>query len=130
MPRLKKPLRSDSPEGLGTRLKRSLLMDLLSDKYFMFPTLAAHSARDFSLLPPLHLYRRILRAHRHKLPPDVRLLGDGYVKSEFRLHRDITNPLHIIGFLTEWQKYAQQLEGNSWREGKLDTAKLDRMSGM
>ena len=99
----------------------------------MFPTLrrlAAHSARDISLLPPLHLYRRLLRAHRHKLPSDIRLLGDEYVKSEFRLHRDVTNPLYIIGFLTEWQKYAQQLEGDSWREGKLDTAKLNKMSGM
>ncbi|KAF8455082.1 hypothetical protein BGX38DRAFT_1249219 [Terfezia claveryi] len=97
----------------------------------MFPTLrrlTAHSAKDISLLPPLHLYRRLLRAHRHKLPSDVRLLGDEYVKSEFRLHRDVTNPLYIVGFLTEWQKYAQQLEGDSWRDGKLDTAKLDKMS--
>lgn len=99
----------------------------------MFPTvyrLAAHSARDISLLPPLHLYRRLFRAHRHKLPPDARLLGDEYVKSEFRLHRDVDNPLHIIGFLTEWQKYAQQLEGDTWREGRLDEGKLDKMSGM
>lgn len=99
----------------------------------MFPTfrrLAAHSARDISLLPPIHLYRRLLRANRHKLPPDLRIYADEYIKSEFRLHRDITNPLHIIGFLTEWQKYAQDLEGDTWREGKLDTAKLDKMTGM
>lgn len=25
-----------------------------------------------------------------------RLLGDEYIKSEFRLHRDIENPLHIV----------------------------------
>jgi hypothetical protein len=35
-----------------------------------------------------------------------------------------------IGFLTEWQLYAQALEGDNWRESKLDKAKLDKMSGM
>lgn len=98
----------------------------------MLPTLrllASHThPRDISLLPPLQLYRRLLRAHRHKLPPDARLLGDEYVKREFRLHRDVTNPLHIVGFLTEWQLYAQELEGDTWREGKLDTAKVEKMS--
>ncbi|KAF8470806.1 hypothetical protein BDZ91DRAFT_678107 [Kalaharituber pfeilii] len=97
----------------------------------MLPTIrlfASHVSRDVSLLPPLALYRRLLRAHRHKLPPDARLLGDEYVKREFRLHRDVDNPLHIIGFLTEWQKYAEELEGDTWREGKLDTAKLDKMT--
>lgn len=81
-----------------------------------------------ALLPPLHLYRRILRIHRKKLPPEMRLLGDEYVKSEFRAHRNVENPIHIVGFLTEWQLYAQKLEGDSWRGEKLDQAKLDKMS--
>jgi len=34
-----------------------------------------------------------------------------------------------IGFLTEWQQYAQQLEGETWRGERLDTDKLDKMSG-
>ena len=54
------------------------------------------------ILPPLPLYRRVLRANR-KLEPQVRLLGDEYVKSEFRAHKNIDNPLYIIGFLTQWQ---------------------------
>ena len=33
-----------------------------------------------------------------------------------------------IGFLTEWQMYAQKLEGNGWRGDKLDKAKFDKMS--
>ncbi|EGD95357.1 hypothetical protein TESG_02843 [Trichophyton tonsurans CBS 112818] len=81
-----------------------------------------------ALLPPIPLYRRILRAHRKKLPTDLRFLGDSYVKSEFRAHRNVENPIHIIGFLTEWQLYAQQLEGDSWADGKLDKAKIDKMS--
>lgn len=48
-----------------------------------------------ALLPPIPLYRRILRAHR-KLPIDQRLLGDMYVKAEFRSHKDVDNPVHIV----------------------------------
>ncbi|KAJ5956139.1 Complex 1 LYR protein [Penicillium viridicatum] len=80
-----------------------------------------------ALLPPLQLYRRILRVHR-KLEPEMRVLGDSYVKNEFRAHRSVENPLHIIGFLTEWQLYAQKLEGDQWTGDKLDQAKLDKMS--
>ncbi|KAF9885459.1 acetate non-utilizing protein 9 [Aspergillus nanangensis] len=81
-----------------------------------------------ALLPPLQLYRRVLRVHRKKLDPEMRILGDGYVKSEFRAHRNVDNPLHIIGFLTEWQLYAQKLEGNNWEGDKLDKSKMDKMS--
>lgn len=48
-----------------------------------------------ALLPPLQLYRRILRVHR-KLDPEMRVLGDSYVKKEFRAHRTAENPLHIV----------------------------------
>ena len=34
-----------------------------------------------------------------------------------------------IGFLTEWQMYAQRIEGNNWKDEKLDKAKIDKMSG-
>jgi hypothetical protein len=49
-----------------------------------------------ALLPPLQLYRRILRVHRRKLDPEMRILGDSYIKSEFRAHRNVENPLHIV----------------------------------
>ena len=48
-----------------------------------------------ALLPPIPLYRRLLRAHR-KLPEEARFLGDKYVKSEFRAHRSVDNPIHIV----------------------------------
>jgi hypothetical protein len=83
-----------------------------------------------ALLPPIPLYRRLLRAHRKHLPRQERLLGDEYIKSEFRLHRNIENPVHIVGFLTEWQMYAQQIEGKSWRGEKMERGKIDKMSGM
>ncbi|PYH90025.1 ACN9-domain-containing protein [Aspergillus ellipticus CBS 707.79] len=85
-------------------------------------------SETLALLPPLQLYRRLLRVHRKKLDPEMRILGDMYLKAEFRAHRSVENPLHIIGFLTEWQLYAQKLEGDTWVGEKLDKSKLDKMS--
>ncbi|KAL6171729.1 hypothetical protein ACJQWK_02735 [Exserohilum turcicum] len=53
-----------------------------------------------------------------------------YVKAEFRAHRNVDNPVQIIGFLSEWQMYCQMLEGDSWKDAKMDKAKIDKMSGM
>ncbi|EME77735.1 uncharacterized protein MYCFIDRAFT_124976, partial [Pseudocercospora fijiensis CIRAD86] len=83
---------------------------------------------QIALLPPIPLYRRILRAHRKFLPREMRVLGDEYVKAEFRAHRETENPVHIVGFLTEWQGYAQQVEGDKWRGEKMDVGKVDKMS--
>jgi len=82
-----------------------------------------------ALLPPIPLYRRLLRSHRKHLTPELRVLGDEYIKSEFRAHRDTENPVHIVGFLSEWQRYAQMIEGDSWRGEKMDKTKVDKMSG-
>nr|OQO18466.1 Succinate dehydrogenase assembly factor 3, mitochondrial [Rachicladosporium sp. CCFEE 5018] len=81
-----------------------------------------------ALLPPIPLYRRLLRSHRKYLPTEERLLGDEYVKAEFRAHRKIDNPMHIVGFLSEWQLYAQGIEGDGWRGEKMDREKVDKMS--
>ncbi|KAK9239065.1 ACN9-domain-containing protein [Lipomyces kononenkoae] len=82
---------------------------------------------ELNVLPPIPLYRRILRAHR-RLPLEQRFLGDQYVKTEFRLHSRIENPLHIIGFLSSWQQYVEAIEGDKWKEAKLDVGKLEKMS--
>ncbi|KAJ5256630.1 hypothetical protein N7478_012734 [Penicillium angulare] len=103
----------------------------LAHRLFMATPAAIGSKSSLSealaLLPPLYLYRRILRVHR-RLDPEMRVLGDSYVKKEFRAHRTAENPLHIIGFLTEWQLYAQKLEGDNWAGERLDKSKLDKMS--
>ena len=85
-------------------------------------------APALALLPPIPLYRRLLRIHRKRLGPEERVFGDTYLKAEFRRHRDTENPLHIVGFLTEWQQYGQQLEGENWKEQKIDSAVLDKLS--
>ena len=90
-----------------------------------------------SLLPPLQLYRRLLRVHRKALPAEMRVMGDEYVKvrslaaqtlpiitrtglslprhtvqAEFRRTRSTENPIYIVGFLGEWKKYLDQLEAD------------------
>ncbi|MCJ1474191.1 acetate non-utilizing protein 9 [Lambiella insularis] len=96
------------------------------------PTAAGSTAglkpAPMALLPLIPLYRRLLRTHRKHLQREERLLGDEYIKSEFRSHRNVENPVHIIGFLTEWQMYAQKLEGDSWRGERIDSGKVDKMS--
>ena len=49
-----------------------------------------------ALLPPIPLYRRLLRSHRKYLDPEMRVLGDQYIKSEFKAHQKIDNPVHIV----------------------------------
>ncbi|THV01063.1 ACN9-domain-containing protein [Dendrothele bispora CBS 962.96] len=84
-----------------------------------------------SLLPPIPLYRRLLRAHRH-LIPEMRLLGDDYVKAEFRRHREVTNAAQVIGFLSQWQAYLNQMPkgagGEEFRGKKLDPIMYEKMS--
>jgi len=86
-----------------------------------------------SLLPPLPLYRGILRAHR-LLPLEMRSLGDNYVRAEFRRHREVTNKVHIIGFLSQWKVYLDGLpsapgEAAAFKGRKLDTTAFEKMSG-
>ncbi|KAH9170661.1 ACN9-domain-containing protein [Lactarius sanguifluus] len=84
-----------------------------------------------ALLPPIPLYRGILRAHRY-LPVEMRSLGDDYVKAEFRRHRDVTNPGHIIGFLSQWKVYLDQIpmgpEAQHFRGKKLDPTIFEKLS--
>ncbi|KAJ7121617.1 ACN9-domain-containing protein [Mycena epipterygia] len=90
--------------------------------------LAEHSA---ALLPPKPLYRRILRAHR-SLAADLRFMGDGYVKAEFRRHQKVTNPVHVIGFLSQWKMYLDQIpqgpDAKNFSGKKLDATVYEKMS--
>ncbi|KAA1467131.1 ACN9-domain-containing protein [Dentipellis sp. KUC8613] len=84
-----------------------------------------------TLIPPIPLYRRLLRAHRH-IPPEMRSLGDDYVKAEFRRHKKVDNPLYIIGFLSQWKFYLDQIpkgpEAARFEGRKLDPMVFEKMS--
>ncbi|CDO76986.1 hypothetical protein BN946_scf184298.g13 [Trametes cinnabarina] len=63
----------------------------------------------------------------------MRSLGDDYVKAEFRRHKDITNKVHIIGFLSQWKVYLDQLpagpsEAKSFKGKPLDPTVLEKVS--
>ncbi len=40
----------------------------------------------------LRLYRTIMKLHIRKVPADLRVLGDLYVKQEFQLHLEKATP--------------------------------------
>jgi hypothetical protein len=62
----------------------------------------------------------------------MRSLGDDYVKAEFRRHKDVTNPGYIIGFLSQWKVYLDQLplgpEAMHFRGKKLDPTIFEKLS--
>ena len=53
----------------------------------------------------LALYKRVLRCH-YALPPDMKNLGDVYVKVEFRQHKNAKKEF-IPQFMQEWTKYCE-----------------------
>ncbi|KAI6217856.1 Succinate dehydrogenase assembly factor 3 [Aphelenchoides fujianensis] len=52
-------------------------------------------------------YKRILRLH-YGLPPELRLMGDVYVRDEFRRHKAVPRDQALV-FLKEWTDYCSQL---------------------
>lgn len=65
------------------------------------------------------LYKRILKLH-HNLPPDLKSVGDVYVKAEFKHHKS-AKPEFVAPFLIQWKEYAELLESQiaeNFSEGK------------
>uniref|UniRef100_A0A1I7RNF1 Succinate dehydrogenase assembly factor 3 n=2 Tax=Bursaphelenchus xylophilus TaxID=6326 RepID=A0A1I7RNF1_BURXY len=83
---------------------------------------------------PLILYKRILRLH-YGLPKELRIMGDSYVKDEFRRHK-AASPEQSLLFLKEWTLYctalSKQLTQKGIARGKLgddlDPRLLDKFS--
>ena len=56
--------------------------------------------------------RAILRAHRLKLPLDLRILGDDYVRQEFKQHKNA--PVQFLpDFFRSWRDYLTMLSVQS-----------------
>jgi hypothetical protein len=51
----------------------------------------------------LSLYRNIFKAHKKKLPEDMRKLGDEFVKNEWKLHKN-ADPMFTKQFVAGWSK--------------------------
>ncbi|KAI9206238.1 protein ACN9-like protein, mitochondrial [Polychytrium aggregatum] len=60
-------------------------------------------------LPPiLDLYRSIRRLHR-RLPRALSLVGNNYIRDEFRRHRK-ADPAFVQGFSQSWTEYHEMLK--------------------
>lgn len=61
----------------------------------------------------------------------MKSLGDAYVKDEFRRHKELDNPLQIVGFLTQWKVYLDNLESQTgiYRGKKLDVQQFEKVRG-
>jgi len=72
----------------------------------------------------------ILKLVRQNLPP-LQLLVTQFLRSEFRRHRQVTNPIHIIGFLTEWKVYLEALptsrDGGTFKGKRLDPRVFEKV---
>lgn len=53
--------------------------------------------------------------------------------SEFRRHKDVTNPAYIMGFLAQWKMYLDQLpagpDAHAYRGKKLDSTIFEKVNG-
>lgn len=78
----------------------------------------------------LSLYKSILRAHASLLPPQMRQLGDAYVKSEFRQHKSVTNPEQLQEFFTAWENYLEQIKFSARAKDSLSAGSLSSSSAM
>ena len=67
----------------------------------------------------------------------MRFMGDSYLKSEFRATRSSDNPIHIIGFLSQWKLYLEELEASAdaksgksteYRGKRLEMDRLEQLS--
>ncbi|CAI5713204.1 unnamed protein product [Hyaloperonospora brassicae] len=57
----------------------------------------------------LALYKHILALHRRQLKPHMRVLGDQYVRDEFKRHKS-ADPKFVPLFLREWEQYAAVMD--------------------
>ncbi|SCV74766.1 BQ2448_7795 [Microbotryum intermedium] len=104
---------------------RRLAPSISKTPFTSLPTTDLVDTAAQQLLPPLALYRRLLRVHRKVLPIELKVMGDEYVKAEFRRTSSTENPLHIVGFLSEWKKYLDHHE-QIVREGEGTSSELEQ----
>ena len=74
------------------------------------------------------LYRAILKAHRNRLPLELRKLGNDYVRNEFKAHKAAKEE-HLAPFLREWTGYLDTLSIRSGTFGSdMDRADIGALT--
>jgi hypothetical protein len=59
------------------------------------------------------------------MPLEMRLLGDTYVRSEFKLHKPVTNEAQLGAFFVAWEQYLDQMAATARRRGAVETGVLE-----
>lgn len=59
------------------------------------------------------------------MPTEIRLLGDTYVRSEFKLHKPVTNEAQIEAFFVAWEQYLGQMMATARRRGAVEAGVLE-----
>ena len=76
----------------------------------------------------LVLFRSILRAHKNRLPQELRKLGNDYVRNEFKAHKSAKEE-HLVPFFREWDAYLETLSIRSGTFGAdMDRGEIVNMS--
>lgn len=71
----------------------------------------------------IHLYRSLLKAHKKQLPLHMRVLGDAYVRQEFKRHKAAEEKFVNL-FMQEWRNYLNELN-----KGQQGTKVLKKKGG-
>jgi len=72
----------------------------------------------------LLIYRSILRLHARHLPDDMRAIGDAYVRSEFKLHKNVTNDQQKSQFIQGWKSYLATMKQSVEAQERLKSRNL------
>jgi hypothetical protein len=56
---------------------------------------------------------------------EMRMLGDTYVRSEFKLHKPVTNEAQLDAFFVAWDQYLNQMTATARRRGAVETGVLE-----
>lgn len=79
------------------------------------------------LLPPLVLYRRLLRVHRKVLPRELRVMGDEYVKVR-SLHYTARAPMGITGRPSPPDRHFIRISLPHQSDSPFNTSRLTRLT--
>lgn len=60
------------------------------------------------------------------MPLEMQELGNAYVKSEFKLHKAVTNEGQLEAFFSEWNLYLEQISQTIRRKETLASGTLDQ----
>jgi hypothetical protein len=74
----------------------------------------------------LNFYRSILKAHKRNLPYEMKVLGDSYVKSEFKHFKNVTDKGQLEQFYTAWNQYLDQLLQTARTKESIAAGSLDQ----